>query len=214
MRQKTGLDLAIDQFDTFIKTVLPPKSRVSMRPSPAKELDEREALSEEEQTHSAGLMRVNHTGEVCAQALYQGQAMTARSSELKEKMNEAALEEVDHLAWCEERLSELESHTSYLNPVWYGMSLSLGMVAGLIGDKWSLGFVCETERQVTRHLESHLASLPEKDKASRLIIEQMKEDEMQHATNALESGGVELPKPIKWLMTKMSKVMTGLAYKL
>lgn len=213
MRQISGLDLAINQFDSFIKTVLPPKERLSQRSSPAKECDKPSALSDDEIKHAAGLMRVNHTGEVCAQALYQGQAITAHSQTVKEKMNEAALEEVDHLAWCEERLSELDSHTSYFNPLWYGMSLSIGMLAGMVGDKWSLGFVCETERQVTRHLESHLESLPQTDARSRAIVEQMRLDEMQHATNALEYGGVELPKPIKTLMGMMSKVMTTLAYK-
>jgi ubiquinone biosynthesis monooxygenase Coq7 len=157
-------------------------------------------------------MRVNHAGEVSAQALYQGQGLTARDPAVREAMAEAADEEVDHLAWCEERLDELRSHTSYLNPFWYLGSFSIGACAGLCGDRWSLGFVAETERQVVRHLESHLQQLPAADERSRRILAQMQEDEARHATTALEAGGAELPRPIRSLMQLCSRVMTTTAY--
>jgi len=167
-----------------------------------------------EKQHVAGLMRVDHAGEVCAQALYQGQAFTAKLPDIRAKMEEAAEEEMDHLAWCQGRLNELNSHTSYLNPFWYGGSFILGALAGLAGDKWSLGFVAETERQVERHLEDHLGQLPLKDEKSRAILEQMKEDEAQHSTVAMEMGAATLPEPVQWLMGKMSKIMTTLAYRI
>jgi ubiquinone biosynthesis monooxygenase Coq7 len=157
-------------------------------------------------------MRVNHSGEVCAQALYQGQALTARLPVVRERMEQAALEENDHLAWCEQRLHELGSHKSYLNPAWYAGSFAIGALAGLIGDKWSLGFLAETERQVVRHLEGPLGSLPPDDLKSRAILEQMHTDEAQHATLAVESGGAALPPSIRGLMQSVSKVMTGTAY--
>lgn len=169
-------------------------------------------LSEQEKKHSAGLMRVNHSGEVCAQALYQGQAITARSYFVKEKMQEAAEEELDHLAWCNQRLYELGSHTSYLNLVWYCGALSLGLVAGMVGDRWSLGFLAETEEQVVRHLESHLGILPQQDEKSRVIVEQMREDESQHRDMAFEAGAANLPQFIKHLMAMSSKIMTRVAY--
>lgn len=166
-----------------------------------------------EKKHSAGLMRVNHTGEVCAQALYKGQAMTARSETIREQMQHSAREEEDHLAWCQQRLNELNSHTSYLNPLWYGGSLALGVVAGLAGDKWSLGFVAETERQVTKHLEEHLEQLPADDLESRRIVTQMRIDEQKHAHIACEAGAAELPQPIKLGMRLMSKIMTTITYR-
>lgn len=169
-------------------------------------------LSDEEKKHAAGLMRVNHAGEVCAQALYQGQAITARSNIVREKMQHAADEELDHLAWCNQRLYELNSHTSYLNLIWYGGALSLGLIAGMIGDRWSLGFLAETEEQVVRHLESHLGTLPQQDEKSRVIVEQMRNDESQHRDMAFESGAANLPKFIKYLMTLSSKIMTRTAY--
>jgi len=169
-------------------------------------------LTDEEKKHSAGLMRVNHSGEVCAQALYQGQAIIARSYFVKEKMQEAAEEELDHLAWCNQRLYELGSHTSYLNLVWYCGALSLGLVAGMIGDRWSLGFLAETEEQVVRHLESHLGTLPEQDEKSRVIIGQMRDDESQHRDMAYEAGAANLPIFIKKLMAISSKIMTRTAY--
>ncbi len=165
-------------------------------------------------SHVSGLMRINHTGEVCAQALYQGQAMTARLTHVRENMERAALEENDHLDWCNNRLQELGGHTSYLNPLWYLGSFTLGATAGLVGDKWSLGFVAETEKQVVKHLENHLQKIPENDQRSRAILEQMKIDEERHGTMALNAGGMELPEPVKKLMGLTSKVMTTLAYKI
>jgi len=169
-------------------------------------------LTEEEKKHSAGLMRVNHAGEVCAQALYQGQAMTARSHAVREKMQHAADEELDHLAWCNQRLYELHSHPSYLNFAWYCGALSIGLIAGVIGDRWSLGFLAETEEQVVQHLESHLGVLPEKDVESRAIVTQMRADEGHHRDMARESGAANLPNFIKHMMTMSSKVMTQIAY--
>ncbi len=159
-------------------------------------------------------MRVNHAGEVSAQALYQGQAFTAKLPNVREKMQQAAIEENDHLIWCEERLKELNSHTSLFNPLWYAGSFTIGALAGSAGDKWSLGFVVETENQVVRHLEQHLNSLPTSDAKSKAILEKMKEDELHHATMALESGAAELPKPAKLLMKLTSKIMTKTAYRI
>jgi ubiquinone biosynthesis monooxygenase Coq7 len=157
-------------------------------------------------------MRINHSGEVAAQALYQGQALTARLPGVRDKMERAAEEENDHLVWCERRINELGSHKSYLNPFWYAGSFAIGALAGAAGDKWSLGFVAETERQVVRHLDEHLSRLPEHDQRSRAVLEQMKEDEGHHATVALEAGGAELPEPVKKLMSLTSRVMTRTAY--
>lgn len=164
--------------------------------------------------HIAGLMRINHTGEVCAQALYQGQALTAKLPGVRDKMQQAANEEVDHLAWCQQRLNELDSSTSVLNPLFYAASFGIGAAAGIAGDKWSLGFVAETEKQVCRHLQSHLEQIPIQDKKSRAILDQMNEDEAKHATDALAAGGAELPPPIKAAMTLMSKVMTKTTYRI
>jgi ubiquinone biosynthesis monooxygenase Coq7 len=169
-------------------------------------------LTEAERRMSEGFMRVNHSGEVCAQALYQGQALTARSAIVREKMAQSAWEENDHLVWCEDRIKELGGHLSYFNPFWYLGSFTLGVLAGIAGDKWSLGFVAETERQVVRHLDSHLNRLPAKDLKSRAIVTQMKEDELHHATVAIETGAAELPPAIKHLMTATSKVFTSLTY--
>jgi len=163
------------------------------------------------QKQAGALMRVNHVGEVCAQALYQGQALTSRSDSVREKMQEAAREEIDHLNWCYQRIQELDSHTSYLNPVWYLGSFSIGVCAGLAGDKWSLGFLAETERQVVDHLKSHLDRLPKQDLRSRKIIEQMIIDETHHAEMAEDNGAAELPKVIKKLMRGTAKIMTGLS---
>lgn len=159
-------------------------------------------------------MRINHTGEVCAQALYQGQALTARLPEVRQAMEHAAEEEIDHLAWCEQRIRELGGRPSLLNPLFYGLSFGVGAVAGLISDKVSLGFVAATEDQVVKHLDEHLAQLPEQDHKSRAILEQMREDELQHATTALEAGGLRFPAPVKFGMTLLSKVMTKSTYRL
>ncbi len=157
-------------------------------------------------------MRINHSGEVAAQGLYQGQALTARLPQVRDKMQRAAQEENDHLAWCEHRLKQMGTHTSYLNPLWYLGSVAIGAAAGIAGDKWSLGFVAETEHQVVRHLDEHLSRLPSQDGKSRAILEQMRVDEGQHATHALDGGGVPLPEPIRKVMSLTSKVMTRTAY--
>ncbi len=182
------------------------------RPSPAEGHTDTE-LPEDQRRHVAGLMRVNHTGEVCAQALYQGQALTARLPRVREEMQQAADEEIDHLVWCEERLRELGSQPSVLNPAWYGLSFALGAVAGAIGDDISLGFVAATEERVCNHLRDHLKQLPEEDRRSRLILQQMLEDEERHGHKALEAGGKDFPAPVKDAMSTVSKVMTGSSYR-
>ena len=185
---------------------------VTGRPHPAADggaLEPAVELSDPERLRAARLMRVNHTGEVCAQALYQGQALTAREPHLREAMEEAAREENDHLAWCEARLEELDARTSLLNPLFYAASLGLGTAAGLAGDRWSLGFLAETERQVVRHLEGHLLRLPRQDERSRAILEQMRVDEGAHATRAVEEGAAELPAPLRRAMGLSARVMTG-----
>lgn len=208
------IDTLISEADKALRTLNPPKQRTGTRVSPADVLKTEPKLTKEEKKHSAGLMRVNHSGEVCAQALYQGQALTAQLTHIKEQMLTAAEEETDHLSWCEIRLRELGSRTSLLNPIWYGGSFLLGALAGLIGDKVSLGFVAETERQVSRHLEKHIQALPTQDQKSNLILTQMKIDEERHAHHAIEAGGVELPYPVKQLMSLVSKIMTRSSYHL
>ncbi len=210
MRHLSPIDNFIVQADHALRTIIG-KPKITERSNPAKNTQDAE-LDDAERRKSAGLMRVNHSGEVSAQALYQGQALTARLEEVRSSMERAALEENDHLAWTEQRLDELGSHKSLLNPIWYSGSFAIGALAGAIGDKWSLGFVAETEHQVIKHLDNHLAKLPEHDQRSRLILEQMKLDEAHHATVALEGGGAKLPWPVKKLMTAMSKVMTTTAY--
>lgn len=190
------------------------KPLASIRPSPSSELNNSQPLSAAQQKHVAGLMRINHAGEVCAQALYQGQALTAKSPSVKTAMQESAIEEEDHLAWCAERIEELGSHTSYLNPLWYSLSFSIGAAAGLIGDKVSLGFVAATEKQVCRHLQEHLQQLPPDDIESQAILNSMLEDEAKHAQTALEHGGIEFPAPIQQGMTLISKLMTKSSYRL
>ena len=171
-----------------------------------------EEMTLAERAHSAALMRVNHVGEICAQALYQAQKVATRSPALKEAFEHAAREEEDHLAWTSARLRELDSRPSLLNPLWYTGALAIGFAAGCFGDKASLGFMAETERQVERHLDSHLKALPEADSQSRAIVEQMRDDERMHGQSALDAGGVELPAPVKGLMRAASKVMTQTAY--
>ena len=199
------VDNIIVQFDQALKTLIP-GSVHTQRENPAASTEPVD-LSESERKHTAGLMRINHTGEVCAQALYQGQSLTAKLPEVRDSMTEAASEEIDHLGWCEERLDELESRPSLFNPLWYGMSFGLGAIAGLAGDKWSLGFVAETERQVCTHLQDHLQKLPEQDERSQAILTQMLEDEGKHAVNAEAAGAAELPLPIKSAMALMATVM-------
>lgn len=170
-------------------------------------------LTDEERTHAAGLMRVNHTGEICAQGLYEGQALTARDAATRSSLLAAAQEETDHLAWCEDRLGELDARPSVLNPLFYAASYAMGAVTGLLGDKVSLGFVEATEDQVCRHLESHLDALPERDERSRAIVGQMHADEARHGAEALAKGGAEFPRPVKEVMSLVSKVMTETTYR-
>jgi ubiquinone biosynthesis monooxygenase Coq7 len=211
-RQLSMLDRLITEVDSVMRTVTN-RGHSAGRSSPAEGHAESE-LNDQERKHVAGLMRVNHTGEVCAQALYQGQALTARLPTVREEMNKAAAEEIDHLVWCEQRLRELDSQPSLLNPAWYGLSFTLGAVAGAIGDKVSLGFVAATEERVCSHLREHLKSLPEEDRKSRLILQQMLEDEQQHGDQALEAGGTDFPGPVKDAMTAVSQVMTKSSYRL
>jgi len=182
------------------------------RLNPARDIHENASLNENERRHSAALMRVNHVGEVCAQALYQSQGLFSQSNELKQQFVQAGKEEEDHLAWTAGRVKELGSHLSLLNPIWYAGAFALGAVAAKLGDATSLGFVVETERQVEAHLTSHLASLPANDVKSRVIVEQMRDDEIKHGAAAQTLGAVELPMPVKKLMTGMAKVMTTVAY--
>jgi ubiquinone biosynthesis monooxygenase Coq7 len=211
-RHLSLLDQLLTQADRALRTIAS-NNTSSTRPSPATGLAEAE-LSADEARHVTGLMRINHTGEVCAQGLYQGQALTAKLEHVRSKMQEASDEEEDHLAWCRSRLNDLGSHTSILNPLFYGASFGIGALAGIAGDKWSLGFVAETENQVCKHLESHLQKLPQQDEKSKAILEQMKIDEMHHAQTATAAGGANLPLPIKAGMALMSKVMTKTTYRI
>jgi ubiquinone biosynthesis monooxygenase Coq7 len=208
-RQFSILDHCLAQLDAGLRTLL--TIHHSERENPAKGIKQ-DTLAEKDRKHSAGLMRVNHAGEISAQALYQGQAFAAQSSKVREAMTQSAREETDHLAWCEAQLTYLSSHTSFLNPIWYTGSLMLGILAGKFGDKWSLGFVAETEKQVVEHLGQHLQELSVQDQKSRRIVEQMREDEAKHEYKATSFGGAELPKPIQFLMRMMSKVMTKTSY--
>ncbi len=210
LRKPTPVDHAIGFFDNALQT-LSGQYKTTGRANPSDNLPE-ETLSHDEKRHIAALMRINHVGEVCAQGLYQGQSATAKLPDVRDAMQKAAEEENDHLDWCHTRLNELDSRTSYLNPFWYLGSFSLGALAGLAGDKWSLGFVAETEKQVVAHLDSHLEQLPEHDKKSRHVLETMKDDELKHATQAMAAGGAELPLPVKTLMKGFAKVMTKTAY--
>jgi ubiquinone biosynthesis monooxygenase Coq7 len=214
MRQRrlSLVDKLITEVDSVMRTVTN-RGNSAGRPSPSEGHTDAE-LSEQERQHVAGLMRVNHTGEVCAQALYQGQALTAKLPSVREDMQEAAAEEVDHLVWCEQRLRELGSHTSYLNPAWYGMSFAMGAIAGAIGDKVSLGFVAATEERVCNHLRDHLQQLPDEDRKSQLILQQILEDEQRHGENALQAGGTDFPRPVKDAMTTVSQVMTRASYRI
>jgi len=211
-RHFSPTDQLLINLDKAVSTLFG-KPESTGRQNPADNIDENE-FQESQMSHIAGLMRVNHTGEVCAQALYQGQALTAKLPKVRENMERAAMEENDHLNWCDARLKELGSHSSYLNPLWYAGSFAIGATAGLIGDKWSLGFVAETENQVVKHLEDHMQQLPEQDLRSRAILEQMKTDEEQHHVTAINAGGAELPLPIKKIMGLTSKIMTTIAYKI
>jgi len=210
IRHYSTLDRLIDVLDTGLRSVFhaaPPTERSN----PADTLDDTE-LSKQDRELAGRLMRINHAGEVAAQGLYQGQALTARLPDVRDKMQQAADEENDHLNWCASRIHDMGTHSSYLDPFWYAGSVAIGALAGLAGDKWSLGFVAETEHQVVRHLENHLAQINENDYKTRAILEQMREDEGRHATTALEAGGADLPAPIRSLMKLTSRVMTRTAY--
>lgn len=205
------IDGFIIEFDRALRSIV--GATPMRRPVPDSSVMSEAELSAEEKKHAAGLMRVNHVGEVCAQALYQSQKLHAKSDDLKNKLEHAAIEEEDHLAWCERRLEELDSRPSLLNPVWYAGSFVLGSIAGLAGDKISLGFVAETEKQVEHHLDDHLKELPSNDHRSRAIVAQMRADEIAHGQMAIQEGGVELPSAVQKVMKTMAKVMTVTAYR-
>ena len=206
-----SLDSAICAFDRTLRTMS--SVATASRPNPAVGVAE-PGLTEQEKTHSAGLMRVNHVGEVCAQALYAAQSAFAKTPLTREQFQKAGEEEVDHLAWTADRLQELGSRTSLLNPLWYAGSFVLGAVAAKLGDPVSLGFVVETERQVEAHLDRHLDELPPNDLRSRAIVTQMRHDEVAHAEAAAQLGAAELPMPVKAVMQAMAKVMTTAAYRI
>ncbi|KAI5916823.1 2-polyprenyl-3-methyl-6-methoxy-1,4-benzoquinone monooxygenase [Thauera sp. 2A1] len=203
------IDQLILEFDKALRTVFAPAR--SVRPVPGDELPDA-ALEDDERRHAAALMRVNHVGEICAQALYQGQALMSRDPAIRESLQQASDEETEHLAWTERRIAELGGRKSLLNPLWYGGALAVGMAAGRFGDRWNLGFLAETERQVEAHLKSHLESLPAQDRKSRAIVEQMKADEVEHAETALRLGAQELPAPVKGVMKLAARVMTRTTY--
>lgn len=203
------LDHAILAFDRALRTVFAPAH--TLRPVPGNDLPETD-MSEQERRHAAALMRINHVGEVCAQALYQGQALTSRDPAIRDALSEAAQQEEEHLAWTEQRIAELGGRKSLLNPLWYAGALGIGVVAGRMGDAWNLGFLAETERQVEAHLLSHMDKLPPEDARSRSIVDQMKLDEIAHANTAVRLGARELPLPVKAAMKSAAKVMTGTAY--
>ena len=209
-RKLSGADRLVGNLDQILRTLFgrPPTTG---REHPARAIEESD-LDDQERTLAARLMRINHTGEICAQALYQGQALTANLDTVRQDMQTAADEENDHLGWCQDRLRELDSHTSVLNPLFYAGSFAIGALAGMVGDKWSLGFVAETEDQVVRHLSAHLQRIPTQDARSRAILKQMRQDEGRHATKARAAGGVRLPLPIRMAMKGSAKVMTTTTY--
>jgi len=211
-RHYTTLDRLIAAVDEALR-ISTGEAPAPQRENPAGDLANIE-LDEEQRRHVAGLMRINHTGEVCAQALYAGQAATARNDATREAMQSAADEEIDHLSWCEDRLKELDSHPSLLNPLWYAGSFAIGAAAGIAGDEWSLGFVKETENQVEAHLQDHLERLPEGDARSQAILDQMKVDEAKHADMAEAAGARDLPEPIRRAMALTAGIMKTLAYRL
>ena len=206
----TSLDRLIAEFDRALRTV----SSVAdaSRASPAEALPEAQ-LTEKERRHAAALMRVNHVGEVCAQALYQGQALTARDPHARQALERAASEEEDHLAWSAQRVHELGGRTSLLNPLWYAGAFTIGTIAGALGDRWNLGFLAETEHQVEAHLAGHLQRLPQEDARRRIVVEAMRADEAQHRDTAVRLGAAELPQPIRLAMRFASGVMTRIAYR-
>lgn len=211
-RELTPVDRLLSGLDAALRAASPAPT-AARRPNPAAEVDDI-PLSDEEKAHAAGLMRVNHAGEIAAQGLYQGHAAVARDPEIEASLKHAADEERDHLAWCEARLRELGAEPSRLRPVWYAGAFCMGAASGVLGDRWSLGFIEETERQVSAHLAGHLGRLPEKDARSRAIVEQMRLEEEQHGQNAKDAGAAELPAALKTLMRLTAKVMTQTAYRI
>jgi ubiquinone biosynthesis monooxygenase Coq7 len=209
-RRFSPIDQILISADHALRTLFG-RPQTTERPNPAEGIMEAD-LTAEQRRHVARLMRINHTGEVCAQALYQGQALTAKLPDTRKRMERSAKEENDHLAWCASRLDDLGDRKSLLNPLWYAGSFAMGAAAGLAGDKWSLGFVVETERQVEDHLDEHLEQIPITDEKSRTILEQMKADEVHHAQLAHAAGGAELPAPIRTAMRMTSKLMTRSVY--
>ena len=205
------IDRLIIGFDRALRTLCGPA--VSLRPVPGGNLPNPE-LSAAEKRHAAALMRVNHSGEVCAQALYQGQALTARDTAARDTLERAAVEETEHLAWTAQRIDELGGRVSVLNPIFYAGSFAIGALSGLLGDKWNMGFLAETERQVEGHLDGHLDQLPVQDEKSRAIVAQMKVDEARHAQTARTHGAAELPEPVKQAMRISSRLMTVATYRL
>ncbi len=198
-------------FDRALRTLAGVSS--SIRPTPGGQLRDAE-MTDDERRHAAGLMRVNHTGEVCAQALYAAQALVARNPDVRARFAQAAREEEEHLAWTQSRLTELAERTSWLNPVWYAGSFAIGIAAGLAGDRVNLGFVVETERQVEEHLTGHMEDLPTADMKSRAIVDQMRDDEARHGAMAQAAGAADLPLPVKGLMRVTASVMKALAYRI
>lgn len=210
MRRYSWLDQCCMSIDQALRAVAD-NAKTTGRSYPAEKHTE-SIMDATQRKHSAALMRINHTGEICAQALYHGQAMVSRAPQLKQSLQQAAIEEGDHLAWCRKRLFELGSHVSYLDPVWYAGSFSLGVAAGLVGDKWSLGFLAETEQQVVEHLQHHMLELKEHDQKSYLILQQMQHDEAVHRDEAIASGAHQLPRLVQAIMRFMSKVMVKTTY--
>ena len=211
-RQLTPLDRILISANNALRTVAS-RTGATPRQNPAASIDEGE-LDEQQQAHAAGLMRVNHAGEVAAQGLYQGHAAVARNAEIEAQMQQAANEEFDHLAWCEQRLDELGEAPSKLSPLWYAGSFAIGAASGILGDRWSLGFIAETERQVCKHLDRHLDRLPDEDARSRAIVTQMRDEEAVHGEDAVAAGAAELPAAVKRLMELTARIMTTTAYRL
>jgi ubiquinone biosynthesis monooxygenase Coq7 len=210
-RKLTPLDRLLAGANNALRTVAAPAGRPA-RPNPAADVAEAD-LDEGQRSHAAGLMRVNHAGEVAAQGLYQGHAAVARDPTIEHQMQRAAEEEFDHLAWCEQRLAELDQKPSLLSPAWYMGAFLIGAASGVLGDKWSLGFIAETEQQVCDHLDHHLDRLPDADARSRAIVTQMRDEEQEHGDNARQAGAADLPQPVRQLMKLTARVMTTTAYR-
>jgi len=211
MRSFNTTDHFLSQIDKGLRTLLV-KPNTKNAVSPADDINSKSDLNESDEKLAARLMRVNHAGEIAAQGLYQGHMLVARDKDIKQKFNQSAEEEEAHLSWCEKRLDELQDRPSVLTPIWYLGSYAMGAAVGTLGDKWSLGFVSETEKQVVRHLDKHLSRLPEDDIKSREILLKMREDEAKHDKNAQAAGAYELPQPAKVLMNAVSKIMTKTSY--